>query len=373
LLSTGYLTLPSDRFVAFRILDANLNRVLEGLRTLEDIARFSNQLEVQKQYKSLRHEIVACTAGWDQELLLSSRNADGDVGRTSKTLSESQRTRGLSDVGKAAAQRVQQALRSMEEVAKYVYPASARMIEAVRYRTYDLNSQLLLSQSRDLGFMEQARLYVLVDCQLPLEQFRSRVRDISVAGVSLIQIRDKHRDAQDLIRYTHAAIESVDCDQTRVIINDRVDIAQCTDAWGVHLGQTDLGFAQARSILPRARVLGLSTHDVLQVNEAVEFGADYIGCGPTFPSKTKAFSEFSGLQFLRDAAEGLQKLESKIPAFAIGGIDASNVQKVIDAGFQRVAVSQAVWGSPSPAKVVEAICSLLYSSTNSKHTDFAAE
>lgn len=348
-----------ESLAAHRLLDANLNRAFEALRTLEDIARFQDQAEFQTQYKLLRHQLRAASQDWNHEQLYSSRNASDDVGRETKTTSESSRTGGLLEISTAASQRIQQSLRCLEEVAKFLYPNSAAPIEAVRYRVYDLNAQLLLSQKRDLGFLAQARLYVLADCQLPLKAFVQRVSELSRAGVDLIQIRDKQRDAQELIAYTQAAVDAVDANQTRIVVNDRADILQCTTAFGLHVGQTDLSVVQSRSLIRPECVLGLSTHDMTQVREALAEGVDYIGCGPTFQSNTKDFFSFAGLPFLREVAAFLRDTGSSMPAFAIGGIDLTNLDQLLESGVRRIAVSKAVWGAEQPGLAAEAFSKIL--------------
>jgi thiamine-phosphate pyrophosphorylase len=355
-----------ENLAAHRLLDANLNRAFEALRTLEDIARFQDQAVFQAKYKILRHQLRDATQGWSHEQLYASRDANQDVGRETKTTSEASRTGGLPEIAEAASQRIQQSLRCLEETSKFVYPNSAAAIESVRYQVYDINAQLLLSQKRDLVFLKQSKLYVLADCQLSLTQFIQRIQEISVAGVDLIQIRDKQLDAQELIRFTHAAIEAVDPKQTRIIVNDRADIVQCTSAFGLHIGQTDLSIAQSRSLIAPSRVVGLSTHDLDQVKQAIAVGADYIGCGPTFASNTKDFSSFAGLPFLREAAAFLQASDSTSPAFAIGGINLANLESAIETGVGRVAVSKAIWGADRPGAAAEAFRRLLENSDNNR-------
>ena len=217
----------------------------------------------------------------------------------------------------------------------------------------------MLSQKRDLAFLKQAKLYVLADCLLPLAQFIQQVQDISLAGVDLIQIRDKQLDAQELIHFTQSAIEAIDPKRTRIIVNDRADILQCTSAFGLHVGQTDLSVAQSRSLIAPTCVVGLSTHSMAQVKQAIAAGADCIGCGPTFVSNTKEFSAFAGLPFLREVAAFLRETDSTLPAFAIGGIDLSNVRSLLETGIHRVAVSKAIWGANRPGVAAEAFRQIL--------------
>jgi thiamine-phosphate pyrophosphorylase len=98
------------------------------------------------------------------------------------------------------------------------------------------------------------------------------------------------------------------------------------------------------------RLIGVSTHSVAQARQAVHDGADYLGCGPTFPSPTKQFADFPGLDFLRTAGPELQ-----VPAFAIGGIHSTNVAQVLAAGFRRIAVSAAVTAASEPATAARSL------------------
>ena len=349
----------NERNTALRMADANRNRVMEGLRTLEDIARFGDLGSLQGRFKSARHALQQAFEGWDFANMLAARDALQDVGRTEKQSAELSRDGGLIEIAASAAGRCEQGLRVLEEVAKILYPSTAMAIEAIRYRIYDLDAELQLTLRRDHAFLESAQLYVLVDCRLPLSQFVQRVLDISRAGVDLIQIRDKSAEPATLIQYADAAVESLDRNQTRVIMNDRADVASCSKSWGCHIGQEDLSPKCTRRILRGEQVLGVSTHDSIQIEKAIADRADYIGCGPTFPSQTKSFDRFSGLAFLSQASEILADNDRKLPAFAIGGINLNNLPNVLEAGFDRIAVSSCVWNAEEPIAVAASLKKLL--------------
>lgn len=346
-----------DALLGHRIGDANLNRAQEALRTLEDIARFGNLAHLQSAYKKIRHDLQHALRIWDQSLLLIARDAHGDVGRTAKLPSELARNDAFHDVAAAASQRLQQSLRSLEEVAKVLYPDSSQTIESIRYRSYDLNASLLLALQRDRAFLHNAKLYVLVDCSPSLDEFRSRIAAIANGGADLIQIREKHKDASEILDYTESAKEAIGSLPARLIMNDRADLALLSLSFGLHVGQTDLCVSQARKILPSQSVVGLSTHSIEQIQAAIQQGADYIGCGPTFPSKTKAFDSFAGIEFLREVAPIVS--EAHLPAFAIGGIHAENVEQVLDAGFRRIVVGSAIWNASDPRKATAVLRSML--------------
>jgi thiamine-phosphate pyrophosphorylase len=137
-------------------------------------------------------------------------------------------------------------------------------------------------------------------------------------------------------------------------MNDRPDLAVLAGADGVHLGQDDLSVKDARSIVGPDRLVGVSTHCIEQARQAVLDGASYIGVGPTFASKTKAFTEFPGVALLRTVAA-----EIRLPAFAIGGIAESNVHEVLSAGFRRIAVGSAVADAPDPAAAARRLLAVI--------------
>jgi len=117
-------------------------------------------------------------------------------------------------------------------------------------------------------------------------------------------------------------------------MNDRADIAVACGADGVHVGQDELSVADARRIVGPEKLVGVSTHSLAQAQAAVVEGANYIGVGPVFESKTKSFSQQVGTALVEEICN-----EVSLPAFAIGGIDLTNAAQVATAGCGRVAVT----------------------------------
>ncbi len=342
--------MESDSFIlnrVYRILDANANRAAEGLRTVEECMRFViEDARVSTDVKQLRHDLMSLVAKFDRIELLTHRDAAGDVGREIKTESEKVRE-DLPSIIAAASQRIQQSFRCLEEYAKLIDPVIASELERLRYRAYSLLATIELRITRGVSslglWLDRARLYVLVDCQQPLTEFLARCVGLSQAGVDILQLRDKQCDTRTLLEYSRSLCDRLDPERTRVIINDRVDIASAIGC-GVHLGQEDLPIANARSLLNYNQFIGLSTHSIEQAIEAQASGADYIGCGPTFASKTKTFGQYSGLHFLRQIAQ-----QTSIPSFAIGGITLERLDEVLATGIRRVAVSHSIWQVQDPA------------------------
>src|SRR5262249_35337637 len=133
-------------------------------------------------------------------------------------------------------------------------------------------------------------------------------------------------------------------------VNDRPDVARLVEADGVHLGQDDLPVKEARRLVGPDALVGVSTHDLAQLRQAILDGADYVGVGPVFASGTKDFAGLAGLEYVRAAAA-----ETSLPAFAIGGIGPGNVEMVVASGARRVAVSGSVARSDDPRAAAAAL------------------
>src|SRR5262249_51742936 len=134
----------------------------------------------------------------------------------------------------------------------------------------------------------------------------------------------------------------------------RPDVARLSEADGVHLGQDDVPVKEARRIVGPGALIGVSTHSVEQLRQAVLDGASYVGVGPCFASTTKSFESLPGLGFLGAAAK-----ETTLPAFAIGGINAATIGAAVAAGARRVAVSAAIARADDPQATALALLAVL--------------
>lgn len=329
----------------YRILDASANRAGEGLRTMEELARFlKNDSELTGQLKSLRHDLAAALGRFPRAALLAARDTEGDVGTEIRETSEYQRA-GLVGVVAAAAARTQQSLRVLEEYGKTIDAAAAAEIEQIRYRCYPVAAQLELNLDRNdrqvrLG---RSRLYALIDAGPSEQAFEELVSQYFSGGVDVIQLRDRQVDDRTLLHRARLAAELARKSDKLFIVNDRADLAFASGADGVHVGQEELPVTEARKILGPQKLIGLSTHSIEQARSAVGEGADYIGCGPVFAGRTKTFEHYVGTEFLSEVAA-----EIELPAFAIGGIDLSNVDQVVEAGIRRIAVTGALRDADDP-------------------------
>jgi thiamine-phosphate pyrophosphorylase len=173
------------------------------------------------------------------------------------------------------------------------------------------------------------------------------VGEALAGGADVIQYREKNLPDRELLRRAREIRILTVQARVPMILNDRVDLARLASCDGVHVGQDDLSPRDARRIMGAAAHIGISTHDHQQLDRAVLSGASYLGVGPVFPSPTKEFSEpeLAGLGFIQRASE-----MTNLPWFAIGGINESNVDRVIEAGATRIAVSAAVVRAESPRR-----------------------
>lgn len=326
-----------------RLIDASLNRASEGARVVEDYARFVlDDAGLSRRAKELRHGLAAAGSVLPFATRLALRDTPGDVGTAISTPTETARG-GPWDVCVASLARLQEALRSLEEYGKTVDPTVGARFERLRYDAYILASALGAA-TRSAERLAAARLYVLVDCRESESAFDSLVELITAAGADIVQLRDKRAGDRTLVRRARRLAAICREHEAVSIVNDRADIAVAAGADGVHVGQEELSVADARRVVGAEGLVGVSTHSLDQVRSAVAAGADYLGVGPTFPSTTKAFEAFPGLDFVRRVAE-----EIKLPAFAIGGIDAGNVEQVVIAGLSRIAVGAAITTAADPA------------------------
>ena len=195
------------------------------------------------------------------------------------------------------------------------------------------------------------RLYAIADAGVlaawgtSLEEF---ARGLRAAGVRLVQYRDKNGSPQEVLRATSILCEALSGSGGCLIMNDRADLAVLANFDGVHVGQDDLSFEDARRVVGPNRIVGVSTHTPEQVRAADLTSADYVAIGPVFATGTKPdASPVVGLEGVRRA----RALTSK-PLVAIGGITRDNARSVIDAGTDSVAVISSLFApDESPEQV----------------------
>lgn len=190
--------------------------------------------------------------------------------------------------------------------------------------------------------MQMPKLYAITDRQWSNCTHEEIVRMLLDGGARFIQLRDKEASARELLEQAMACLKLTRKAGATLIINDRVDVALTAGADGVHLGQDDLSVAEAREILGEDKIIGVSTHSIVQFHAALATSANYIAVGPVYPTTTKENpASVVGLKLVREA----RKLTAR-PLVAIGGINHERAPKVIAAGADCVAAISALYPLP---------------------------
>lgn len=338
------LTQADEAVDLARILDASANRASEGLRVVEDYARFVlNDPGLTRRLKEVRHRLGKAIRGLDSELLIAARDTRGDVGTHIMTHTEQVRENPRA-VLTANFKRIAQAFRTLEEYGKLIDVWLAGQFEVLRYDVYTLEKLMMTAVSAHHSLAD-ACLMVLVGGLPTLGDLTWIVGEALEGGADVIQLREKGIPDRELLSRAREVRILTAQAGARFILNDRPDLARLAGADGVHVGQEDLAIRDVRRIVGPSALIGLSTHNPTQLSGAILSGASYLGVGPVFPSFTKEFQEpeLAGLLYVQQAAE-----TTNLPWFAIGGITERNVSRVIEAGASRIAVSSAVVRAEKP-------------------------
>jgi len=328
-----------SRAAILRIIDANVNRCAEGIRVIEELARFSmSHGPLVEELKEIRHT-VRRLAGEIPGFPLEHRDSSRDVGKDSATPSEAHRG-SLADITRANFARAEEALRVLEEFGKLIDPGKARAFKELRFRLYAIEKTHFLVPSERVAMPRAPFLYAILDRGIVSSaDVPSTAACLVAGGVDMVQYRAKGVSAAerrlDLVAVLAAAIETM----IPVIVNDDCELACEMGASGVHVGSTDCPPGEARRMLGPGRIVGLSVHSEEELDRAPLEALDYLAVGAIYPSPTKPEAAVKGLEFLR-----LARSRVSIPIVAIGGIGPSNLSEVFDAGADGAAVVSSILG-----------------------------
>jgi len=190
------------------------------------------------------------------------------------------------------------------------------------------------------------RLYVILDAALLTIPETEFARELADTGVRLIQYRNKSAPSGKLLEKSKGLSEALRPRGVTLIVNDRTDVAILAGASGVHVGQDDLAVEEARRLVRAERLVGVSTHNREQFQQAAATSADYIAVGPIFSTSSKANPDpVVGTEFISN----VRPLTNN-PIVAIGGITLERAAAVIEAGADSVAVIGDILRAPDPAE-----------------------
>ncbi len=331
------VTPPHDNRIA-QLIDANLDRAREGLRVMEDWCRFGlKRNDFSIQIKDWRQQLGA----HHLNIYRKARFTSGDPAMgVSHPLQKNRST--PEDIFIANSSRVQEALRVLEEFTRITDPKLSEVATKIRYGTYEIEIKVLKTKE---GINKRA---ILKDCSLYLvttnkKDLKKIVLQSLEAGVRMVQYREKFLSDNEKVNQAKDLASLCKKYNSLFIVNDRIDIALAVNADGIHLGQEDMPTKIARELLGSEKIIGRSTHCLDDIKQAEDEGCDYIGIGAIFPSKTKKGLSPIGINYLK---QGLNN--TLLPAFAIGGINSSNISKLDQINNLRIAVSGAIINSSNP-------------------------
>jgi thiamine-phosphate pyrophosphorylase len=196
--------------------------------------------------------------------------------------------------------------------------------------------------------LRTARLYFVCDARPGGEDPEALLRAALSGGVDIVQLREKELGRPEIERAAATFRRVCDTYSALFIVNDDPDLARACDADGVHVGQDDTSAEAARELLGPDAIVGLSTHSEEQIADAAERPVDHISVGPIWETPTKAGRPAVGLDLISHAA-----VHATHPFFAIGGIDATNVEQVVSAGAERLCVVRAIRNAANPMAAAE--------------------
>ena len=193
--------------------------------------------------------------------------------------------------------------------------------------------------------LADARLYLCTDARREQGDLPQFLDAVLAGGVDIVQLRDKGMEAGEELEHLAVFADACRRHGKLLAVNDRADVAHAIGSDVLHLGQGDLPVPAARAVLGAGPLIGRSTHAEAEVDAALtEPGVDYFCTGPCWPTPTKPGRHAPGLDLVRYAASRAPER----PWFAIGGIDAGNLDEVLDAGARRAVVVRAITAAADP-------------------------
>ncbi len=322
----------------FQIIDANLDRAREGLRVLEDWARFGiggNDCVIKiKNFRQILGKNHL-------EVYKQSRNYTEDRCK-GLTHQEQSKRETPEEIISSNAGRVQEALRVIEEFSRLHNHELSKIASEIRYEIYTLEIDLLsLSKfKKSEKILKENDLYVITDQK---ENLLEIIENILIAGVKIIQHRFKTGTDKEHLQEAIQIKNLCKRYNSLFIINDRIDIALASNADGIHLGKDDLNLKTARKLVGYSKIIGVSANNKIDISNALKDGCDYIGIGPVFETPTKRDKKPLGIEKIKTLTKDLN-----IPWFAIGGVTTNNISFLKSNGFKKVALISQLMNSEDP-------------------------
>ena len=328
---------PEDLNI-FQIIDANLDRAREGLRVLEDWARFGLGMEdFVIKIKNFR-QILGKN---HLDIYKKSRNFTEDQCKGLSHIEQINRKNPKNIISSNSA-RIQEALRVIEEFSRGHNDKLSKIASDIRYEIYTLEIELLNFNQRKCAnkIINENNLYAITNHK---ENLIEIVEKLLLGGVKIIQHRFKEGNAKDHLKEALEINRLCKKYNSLFIVNDRIDIAIASNADGIHLGQEDIDLITARKLLGSSKIIGISANNSTDIANAIKNECDYIGIGPVFKTSTKKGKKPLGIERIKSLTRDI-----KIPWFAIGGINKENVSSLRNCGINKVAIVSGLLNSDDP-------------------------
>ncbi|MBU1076812.1 MAG: thiamine phosphate synthase [Spirochaetes bacterium] len=312
-----------------RLIDANINRIIEGLRVIEDVNRFIlNDKNAVLYLKKIRHTIIK---NFNSRELLFVRDIKKDKGKFLNTSNEFKR-KDITEVIQANARRVQEGSRVLEEVLKCDNRKQALLFKKIRFHLYALEQKMVLRIKKKIDLS----LYAIMDIALiQRNKIGQTCNSLLTGGATVLQLRAKNISNITFFNIAEKILKMTKKKKVPFIINDRIDIAIATGADGIHIGKKDIPIRLIKEKFQYNKIIGYSATKEKEIKEAIQYNADYAGLGPVFHTDTKEdITKPLGLQ--RTALLN-KKYQKSIPLVIIGGLHQDNISQCIKKGIKNFA------------------------------------
>jgi len=321
-----------------QIIDANLDRAREGLRVLEDWARYGlDRVDIVKKIKDFRQIL----GSYHLDYYKNARNYTDDNCNGLNHPEQFKRIY-IENIISSNSSRVQEALRVLEEFSRNNNHELSKAASLIRYEIYSLEIELLnLTCNKNLNeILIKNNLYLITNEKPDLIV---DIENLLIGGVKIIQHRFKETDDSKNLKKAKIIRNLCKRHGAIFIVNDRLDIALASEADGVHLGQNDLDLISARKILGFSKIIGISANNEQDIKQAIQNGCDYLGIGPIFKTNTKKNKKPLGIDNIKKLTKDI-----KIPWYAIGGIKNENIPKLKSNNINKVAIISDIMNDENP-------------------------
>ncbi len=333
----------------YRTIDANINRLREGLRVIEDILRYQyNAAGLLPRVKELRHSIASVDKTTFRGRI-SYRDSMNDDGYDNIGANENVRSC-AEDLLRANFLRCQEASRVLEELfkVKQYEKGLYQEVKKIRYSLYELEKDVFLhfgdTDNRDVYL----NLCMVADVEMCKTNILKNVEKAIAGGITSVVLEQSGLSDREFVDLGLKIKRICAIDNLPLIINKRTDICLAVKANGVHLDIDDISPETARQILGKDKIIGYSVNSLETIKSVQDSPVDYLRFSPLFEGKNSTEETENRLDFILELHDA-----GSLPLVFYGGIDKSNIAKVRKAGGYNVAIKNELMLTESPEKIAK--------------------